>query len=69
MDSDFAAALGIAPLGYYVGMAVTGCEPDEMGIGPVTAIPRLLELHGLTVDDIGDLGAQRGLRLAGRLLP
>lgn len=53
MDSDYAASLGIEPLGYYVGMAVTGCEPDEMGIGPVTAIPRLLQLNGLTVDDIG----------------
>ncbi len=53
MHSDHAASLGIEPLGYYVGMAVTGCEPDEMGIGPVTAIPRLLALHGLTVDDIG----------------
>ena len=35
------------------GMAVAGCEPDEMGIGPVFAVPRLLERHGLTVDDIG----------------
>src|SRR5664279_4318309 len=34
-------------------MAVTGCEPDEMGIGPVTAIPKLLEIHGLKVGDIG----------------
>ena len=53
MDSDFAAALGIPALGYYRGIAVTGCAPDEMGIGPVTAIPRLLEQHGLKVDDIG----------------
>lgn len=53
MNSDYAASLGLAPLGYYCGMAVTGCEPDEMGIGPVTAIPRLLKNHGLTVDDIG----------------
>ncbi|NRQ49464.1 acetyl-CoA C-acyltransferase [Aeromicrobium stalagmiti] len=53
MDSDYAASLGIAPLGFYVGMTVTGCEPDEMGIGPVTAIPRLLDLHGLKVGDIG----------------
>jgi acetyl-CoA C-acetyltransferase len=53
MSSDHAAALGIEPLGYYVGMTVTGCEPDEMGIGPVAAIPKLLALHGLTVDDIG----------------
>lgn len=53
MDSSFAASLGIEPLGFYVGMTVTGCEPDEMGIGPVTAIPKLLDLHGLKVGDIG----------------
>ncbi|MBO1269921.1 acetyl-CoA C-acyltransferase [Arthrobacter cavernae] len=53
MNSDYAASLGVAPLGYYCGIAVTGCEPDEMGIGPVTAVPRLLKNHGLTVDDIG----------------
>jgi P-type E1-E2 ATPase len=53
MDSDYAASLGIRPLGYYLGMTVTGCEPDEMGIGPVTAIPKLLEIHGLKIDDIG----------------
>ncbi|GAA1498703.1 acetyl-CoA C-acyltransferase [Paeniglutamicibacter kerguelensis] len=53
MNSDFAASLGLAPLGYYCGIAVTGCEPDEMGIGPVSAIPKLLRNHGLTVDDIG----------------
>ncbi|MCG2623118.1 acetyl-CoA C-acyltransferase [Arthrobacter sp. I2-34] len=53
MNSDYAASLGLEPLGYYCGMAVTGCEPDEMGIGPVTAIPRLLRNHGLNVEDIG----------------
>jgi acetyl-CoA C-acetyltransferase len=53
MDSRYAASLGIEPLGFYVGMTVTGCEPDEMGVGPVTAIPKLLDLHGLTVGDIG----------------
>ena len=53
MDSEYAAALGITPLGYYRGMSVTGCEPDEMGIGPVVAIPRLLKQHGLQVEDIG----------------
>ncbi|UVJ41407.1 acetyl-CoA C-acyltransferase [Arthrobacter sp. CJ23] len=53
MNSDYAASLGLSPLGYYCGIAVTGCEPDEMGIGPVTAIPRLLKNHGLTVEDIG----------------
>ncbi len=53
MDADLAASRGIDPLGYYVGIAVTGCEPDEMGIGPIAAIPRLLDQHGLTVGDVG----------------
>lgn len=53
MDGEYAAALGIPVLGYYKGLAVTGCGPDEMGVGPVTAIPRLLERHGLKVEDIG----------------
>lgn len=53
MNSDYAASLGMEPLGYYCGIAVSGCEPDEMGIGPVTAIPKLLKLHGLGVEDIG----------------
>ena len=53
MDSEYAASLGIPALGYYRGISVTGCEPDEMGVGPVTAIPRLLKQHGLKVDDIG----------------
>lgn len=53
MNSAYAASLGLQPLGYYCGMAVTGCRPDEMGIGPVTAIPRLLRHHGLSVEDIG----------------
>ncbi|MEQ9259768.1 MAG: acetyl-CoA C-acyltransferase [Roseovarius sp.] len=52
MDEAAAAREGIAPLGRYLGFAVGGCEPDEMGIGPVFAVPRLLERHGLTVEDI-----------------
>lgn len=44
---------GLPVLGVYRGCAVVGCEPDEMGIGPVFAVPRLLKRHGLTVDDIG----------------
>lgn len=48
-----AARRGLAPLGIYRGMAVAGCGPDEMGIGPVFAIPKLLQRHGLGVDDIG----------------
>ncbi|WP_170773395.1 acetyl-CoA C-acyltransferase [Ruegeria lacuscaerulensis] len=52
VDSDFAAREGLEPLGAFMGFAVAGCEPDEMGIGPVFAVPRLLKRHGLTVDDI-----------------
>lgn len=53
MDAAAAAKRGIAPLGYFRGFATAGCEPDEMGIGPVFAVPKLLARHGLTVDDIG----------------
>ena len=53
MEAREAERRGLAPLGRYVGMAVAGCEPDEMGIGPVFAVPRLLERHGLKVDDVG----------------
>jgi len=48
-----AEALGVKPLGVFRGLAVAGCEPDEMGIGPVFAVPKLLKRHGLTMDDIG----------------
>ncbi len=48
-----AARRGITPMGIFRGLAVAGCEPDEMGIGPVFAVPRLLERHGLRIDDIG----------------
>jgi len=48
----FAEQQGITPLGRYMGFEVAGCEPGEMGIGPIFAIPRLLKKHGLTVDDI-----------------
>jgi len=53
MDSKLAEQRGIEPLGIYRGLAVAGCEPDEMGIGPVFAVPRLLERNGLKMDDIG----------------
>ena len=53
MDSKVAQQEGLEPLGIYRGMAVAGCEPDEMGIGPVFAVPKLLKQHGLTVGDIG----------------
>ena len=52
MSSDRAKALGIEPIGIYRGTAVAGCGPEEMGIGPAFAVPKLLERHGLTMDDI-----------------
>jgi len=52
MEASEAAKAGLQPLGAFRGYAVAGCEPDEMGIGPVFAIPRLLERHGLSIDDI-----------------
>ncbi len=52
MDAREAERRGLEPLGAYRGLAVTGCGPEEMGIGPVFAIPKLLEKHGLTIDDI-----------------
>ena len=53
MEAGEASRRGLQPLGFYRGMAVTGVKPEEMGIGPVTAIPKLLANHGLTVADIG----------------
>jgi acetyl-CoA C-acetyltransferase len=53
MSAELAEKKGLEPLGYYRGLAVAGCKSDEMGIGPVYAIPRLLERHGLKKDDIG----------------
>lgn len=53
MEAGEADKRGLAPLGYYRGMAVAGVDPDEMGIGPVFAVPKLLERNGLGIDDIG----------------
>jgi acetyl-CoA C-acetyltransferase len=53
MEAGEAVKRGLQPLGAYRGMAVAGCEPDEMGIGPIYAVPKLLKRHGLTIDDIG----------------
>ncbi|MFD1560748.1 acetyl-CoA C-acyltransferase [Paraburkholderia silviterrae] len=53
MSARVAQAKGLQPLGVFRGFAVAGCEPDEMGIGPVFAVPKLLKKAGLTVDDIG----------------
>lgn len=52
MEAKEAERLGMLPLGAFRGFAVAGCEPDEMGIGPVFAVPKLLKRHGLTVEDI-----------------
>ena len=52
MSADRAKALGIKPLGFFRGCVYAACEPDEMGIGPVFAIPRLLARHGLKIEDI-----------------
>jgi acetyl-CoA acetyltransferase family protein len=53
MEAGEAARRGLTPLGAYRGMAVAGLEPDEMGIGPIYAIPKLLKANGLTMNDIG----------------
>src|SRR5207245_1357926 len=53
MSAERANALGLRPLGVFRGFAVAACEPDEMGIGPVFAVPQLLQRFGLSVDDIG----------------
>ena len=52
MEASVAEKRGLEPLGIYRGTAVAGCEPDEMGIGPVFAVPKLLDRNGLTMDDI-----------------
>jgi acetyl-CoA C-acetyltransferase/acetyl-CoA acyltransferase len=53
MEAQEAARAGLEPLGAFRGLAVAGCEPDEMGIGPVYAVPKLLARHGLKTEDIG----------------
>ncbi|MBH03461.1 MAG: acetyl-CoA C-acyltransferase [Xanthomonadales bacterium] len=53
MEAAEAERLGLEPLGAYLGMAVAGCDPDEMGIGPVFAVPKLLQRFNLDIDDIG----------------
>ncbi len=53
MEAKQAERCNLTPLGAFRGLAVAGCEPDEMGIGPVYAVPKLLARHGLTIDDIG----------------
>jgi acetyl-CoA C-acetyltransferase len=53
MDAKLAERRGLTPLGIFRGFAVAGCEPDEMGVGPVFAVPRLLERTGVRIDDVG----------------
>ncbi len=53
VEAGVAAREGLQPLGAYRGMAIAGCPPEEMGIGPIYAVPKLLAQHGLSVDDIG----------------
>jgi acetyl-CoA C-acetyltransferase len=53
MDAGLAEKRGLEPLGYHRGTAVAGCEPDEMSIGPVFAVPKLLQRAGSSMDDIG----------------
>jgi acetyl-CoA C-acetyltransferase len=53
MDGELAGRRGLKPLGAYRAMAVAGCAPEEMGIGPVFAVPKLLEREGLGIDDVG----------------
>ncbi len=52
MSAERAAQLGLEPMAYFRGWTVAGCEPDEMGIGPVFAVPKLLKANGLTMNDI-----------------
>ncbi len=52
MEASLAEKRGLEPLGIYRGTAVAGCEPDEMGIGPIFAVPKLLKAQGLSMDDI-----------------
>lgn len=53
MEAKKAEKMGLQPLGRYIGVMAAGLKPDEMGIGPIYAVPRLLEVHGLKIDDIG----------------
>ena len=69
MEAAEARRAGIAPLGVFRGLAIAGCEPDEMGIGPVHAVPKLLARHGLEGGRHRPVGAERSLRLASAVLP
>ena len=68
MEASLAEKRGLTPLGYFRGFAVAGCEPDEMGIGPAFAVPKLLARTGKNVDDIDLWGAKRSVCGTGYLL-
>ena len=69
MEAEQAEQRGLQPLGVYRGIAVAGCDPDEMGIGPVFAVPKLLAAHGLKVDDIGLWELNEAFAVQVHLLP
>ena len=69
VSEDYASKKGLKPLGRFLGFAVAGCEPDEMGIGPVFAVPKVLKKLGLTVERHRPVGAERSLCRAGAVLP
>ncbi len=69
MDEKLAEKRGLKPLGIFRGFAVAGCDPKEMGIGPVFAVPRLLERTGCEAGGCRPVGAQRSVRRASDLLP
>ncbi len=69
MSADKAKQLGVEPLGIYRGTAVMGCGPEEMGIGPIFAVPKLLKRHGLTMDDIDIVELNEAFASQLRLLP
>ena len=62
MSAERAEALGIKPLARFVAFATAGCLPEEMGIGPVYAIPKALKMAGLTLEEIDRDRAERGVR-------
>ena len=70
MSLEKALALGLEPKAFFRGFTVAGCEPDEMGIGPVFSVPKLLsKAKGLKIADVDLWGTQRSLRLAVPVLP
>ena len=69
MDAQARGTARPAPLGIFRGFAVAGCEPDEMGIGPIYAVPRLLDAHRLQGRRHRSMGTERGIRLPGAVLP